>query len=161
VTIAERLFMGRSCKGIKLTTKPEQHGIDQAGNRLLRDVLESFGWVVNDTQRDYGIDSNVQVFEKNSATGAWFHVQLKSSASSEYSADGKFISQGLSVDHARHYALEMRQPIFLIHADVASKKVYWSAPQLDRQLSASCRNLDAKSVTVRILTAQILPWDSA
>jgi hypothetical protein len=120
-------------------------------------VLESFGWVVNDTQRDYGVDSNVQVFEKKSATGAWFHVQLKSSASSQYSADGTFVSQGLSLDHARHYALEMRQPIFLIHADVASKKVYWCAPQLDKQLSESIRNADAKSVTIRIPTVQILP----
>lgn len=140
-----------------MITKPEQHDIDQEGNRLLRTVLESFGWVVNDTQRDYGVDSNVQVFEKKSATGAWFHVQLKSSASSQYSADGTFVSQELSLDHARHYALEMRQPIFLIHADVASKKVYWCAPQLDKQLSESIRNADAKSVTIRIPTVQILP----
>jgi hypothetical protein len=140
-----------------LISKPEQHDIDQEGNRLLRDVLESFGWVVNDTERDYGVDSNVQVFEKKSATGAWFHVQLKSSASSKYSADGTFISQELSVDHARHYALEMRQPIFLIHADVASRRVYWCAPQLDKQLSASVRNADAKSVTIRIPTLQVLP----
>jgi len=140
-----------------LITKPEQHDTDQTGNRLLREVLESFGWVVNDTQRDYGIDSNVQVFEKKSATGAWFHVQLKSSASSNYSADGTFVSQELSADHARHYALEMRQPIFLIHADVASRQVYWCAPQLDIQLSASLRNAEAISVTVRIPTAQILP----
>jgi len=150
-------FIARSCEETKLITKPEQHDIDQAGNRLLRDVLESFGWVVNDTQRDYGIDSNVQVFEQKSATGAWFHVQLKSSASSEYSADGTFISQELSADHARHYALEMRQPIFLVHADVASKKIYWCAPQLDKQLSVSLRSAEAKSVTARVPTAQILP----
>ena len=141
----------------KLITKPEQHEIDQQGNRLLREVLESFGWVVNDTQRDYGVDSNVQVFEKRSATGAWFHVQLKSSASSEYSVDGTFISQELSVDHARHYALEMRQPIFLIHADVAAKKIYWCTPQLDDQLSASIQNTAAKSVTIRIPAGQLLP----
>src|SRR5258708_38923041 len=124
---------------------------------MLHEVLESFGWVVNETKRDYGIDSNIQVFEQKSPTGAWFHVQLKSSASSEYSSDGIFISQGLSLDHARHYALEMRQPIFLIHADVVSKKVYWCAPQLDEQLGASLRNADAKSVTVRIPTRQVLP----
>jgi uncharacterized protein DUF4365 len=140
-----------------LITKPEQHDIDQAGNRLLHEVLESFGWVINETKRDYGIDSNIQVFEQKSPTGAWFHVQLKSSASSSYSADGTFISQELSADHARHFALEMRQPIFLIHADVASWQVYWCAPQLDNQLAASLRNADAKSVTVRIPTAQILP----
>src|SRR5713226_1379862 len=138
-------------------TKPEEHEINRAGKRLLRDVSEPLEWVVNDVQEDYGIDTNVQVFDGKTPTGAWFHVQLKSSASSEYSADGTFISQELSADHARHYALEMRQPIFLIHADVASKRVYWCAPQLDKQLCASLRNADAKYVTVRIPTAQILP----
>jgi hypothetical protein len=138
-------------------TKPEEHEINQAGKRLLRDVLEPLKWVVNDVQEDYGIDTNIQVFEGKSPTGAWFHVQLKSSASSEYSTNSAFISQELSIDHARHYALEMRQPIFLIHADVVAKKVYWCAPQLDTQLSASIRNEDAKSVTIRIPTVQILP----
>jgi hypothetical protein len=138
-------------------TKPEEHEINQAGKRLLRDVLEPLKWVVNDVQEDYGVDTNIQVFDGKSPTGAWFHVQLKSSASSEYSADGTFVSQAVSVDHARHFALEMRQPIFLIHADVLSKKVYWCAPQLDEQLSTSLRNADAKSVTVRIPTAQVLP----
>src|SRR5437899_12439882 len=51
----------------------------------------------------------------------------------------------------------MRQPIFLSHADVISKKVYWCAPQLDEQLAASLRNADAKSVTVHISTRQVLP----
>lgn len=140
-----------------MITKPEQHDIDEAGNRLLHEVLESFGWVVNETKRDYGIDSNIQVFEQRSPTGAWFHVQLKSSASSDYSANGRFISQGLSFDHARHFALEMRQPIFLIHADVDSWKAYWCAPQLDDQLIAILGNTDAKSIAVRIPTRQILP----
>lgn len=140
-----------------MVTKPEEHEIDRAGKRLLRGSLEPLGWVVNEVQEDYGIDFNVQVFDGESPTGAWFHVQLKSSSSSEYSADGTFMSQGLSADHARHYALEMRQPIFLIHADVANKKVYWCAPQLDKQLSALLGNADVKFVTVRIPVAQTLP----
>jgi len=101
-------------------TKPEEHDIDRSGKRLLRQKLEPLGWVVNDVQEDYGIDSNVQVFDGQSPTGAWFHIQLKSSTSSGYSADHSFISQAISIDHARHYASEMRSPVFLIHADVAS-----------------------------------------
>jgi hypothetical protein len=73
-------------------TKPEQHDIDLAGKRLLREALESLKWVVNEVEKDYGIDFNVQVFEGRSPTGDWFHVQLKSSADSEYSADSSFIS---------------------------------------------------------------------
>jgi hypothetical protein len=61
-------------------SKSEEHEIDRAGKRLLREVLESLHWVVNDVQEDYGIDSNVQVFDGKSPTGAWFHAQLKSSS---------------------------------------------------------------------------------
>jgi hypothetical protein len=111
-------------------TKSDEHEIDRAGKRLFRSALEKLGWVLNDVQEDYGIDSNIQVFDGTHPTGAWFHAQLKSSSKSHYSTDHTFVSQELSVHHARHYALEMRQPIVLIHADVTDGKVYWHFPQL-------------------------------
>ena len=140
-----------------MITKSEEHEIDRAGKRIVRNALEKLGWVLNDVQEDYGIDSNVQVFDGNCPTGAWFHVQLKSSSHSEYSSNHTFISQELSVDHARHYALEMRQPVVLIHADVTAEKVYWHFPQLDQSLVTALGSTKAKSVTVRILTCQELP----
>lgn len=140
-----------------MIAKPEEHEINRAGNRLLREALEPLGWVVNDVQEDYGIDCNVQVFDGKSPTGAWFHIQLKSSASSGYSADRAFVSQELSVDHARHYSMEIREPVLVIHADVTSRIVYWYAPQLDRQLAKALGKTGAKSVTMRIPTSQHLP----
>jgi len=137
--------------------KPSEHETNRAGKRLLRDVLEPLGWVVNDVQEDYGIDCNVQVFDKACPTGAWFHVQLKSSICSAYSADLTFLSQELSVDHARHYALEMRGPVIVVHVDVQSRSVFWYAPQLDRRLSVSLYGTDSKSTTVRIPANQRLP----
>jgi hypothetical protein len=140
-----------------MVTKPEQHDIDRAGKRLLRKVLEPLKCVVNEVQEDYGIDFNVQVFDGTQPSGAWFHVQLKSSASSDYSANGTFVSQQLSIDHARHYALEMRQPIFLIHADITSGHLYWHAPQLDRHLVGVLATTHAQFITVRVPTARRLP----
>lgn len=140
-----------------MVTKPEEHDTNRAGKRLLREVLEPLGWVVNDVQEDYGIDSDVQVFDQKSPTGVWFHVQLKSSASPGYASDRSFVSQELSVDHAKHYALEMRDPVLLIHADVTLKSLYWYAPQLDRELVAAVNKTTAKSVTVRIPTRLRLP----
>ena len=61
-----------------MISKPKEHETNRSGKRLLREALEPLGWVVNDVQEDYGIDSNVQVFDGRSPTGAWFHVQLKS-----------------------------------------------------------------------------------
>jgi hypothetical protein len=146
--------------GIEVITKPQQHDINRAGKRLLREVLEPFG-VVNEVQEDYGIDSNVQVFDAQSPTGAWFHVQLKSSANSPYSADRSFISQELPIDHARHFALEMRQPVLLVHADATAGQVYWYAPQLDRPLAIVLNNTAAKSIRMRIPTNQRLPDTAA
>jgi uncharacterized protein DUF4365 len=140
-----------------LITKPEEHEINRAGKRLLREAVEPLGWVVNDVQEDYGIDTNVQVFDGRSPTGAWFHVQLKSSASTDYAADRTFISQQLPVGHVRHYALEMREPVLLIHADVTSESVYWYSPQLSRRLAEVLGQTGASFITVRIPTAQQLP----
>jgi hypothetical protein len=122
----------------------------------MREILESQGWVVNEIQQDYGIDFNVQVFEAQSPTGDWFHVQLKSSGSTEYSADGSFISQKLPTTHARHFALEIRDPVFLLHADVTRMQLFWHAPQLDRPLIALLSKTGAESVIVRISTKRKL-----
>ncbi len=131
-----------------MITRPEEHDIDRAGKRLLRAAVEKLGWILNDVQEDYGIDSNIQVFDGSFPTGAWFHVQLKSSRQSEYSTDQTFISQALSVDHARHYGLDMRQPVLVIHVDVTAEKVYWYFPQLDKNLANALSRSATRSATV-------------
>jgi Domain of unknown function (DUF4365) len=113
-----------------MITKPEEHDIDLAGQLLLRQAVAELGWIVNFVTQDYGVDCNIQIFEGRAPTGSWFHVQLKSSGSTKYSSDGTFISQELSTSHARHYALGMRQPVFVVHADVKEKTVRWYSPQL-------------------------------
>jgi hypothetical protein len=135
--------------------KSRQQEIDRAGRRLLRNALEPLGWVLTSIDEDYGIDYDVQVFDKINPEGMWFKIQLKSSASSDYSADRSFISQQLSIDHARHYVSELRDPLLLIHADVTREALFWCAPQLDNDLAS---RLDAQSaVIVRVPTANQLP----
>jgi hypothetical protein len=138
--------------------KSQQQDIDREGRRLLREALEPLGWVLTGFEEDYGIDYDVQVFVNGSPDGLWFKMQLKSSASSDYSADGTFVSLQLDLDHARHYALEMRDPVFLIHADILAKKIFWSAPQLDSQLVLKLAGGENSStVTVRVPTSNLLP----
>ena len=144
-----------------MITRAAKHDINRAGKRLLRAAFESFGWVLNDVEEDYGIDSNVQVFDGRDPTGAWLHVQLKSSHRSKCSADRTFVSQRLSVDHARHYVVDMRGPVLLVHADVAAERVYWYFPQLDKNLAAALRSTTARSITVRIPTCQELPHSAS
>ena len=138
--------------------KSEQQEIDRAGRRLLRQALEPLGWVLTGFEEDYGIDYDVQVFLDGSPDGLWFKIQLKSSGSSDYSVDRTFVSVELSIDHAKHYAIELRDPVLLIHADVQANKLYWSAPQLDNDLVSKLdggQNLS--TVTVRIPTSNLLP----
>jgi hypothetical protein len=139
-------------------TKPLQHDIDYAGEGLLHDVSRTLGWVANKVERDYGIDFEVQVFDGPSPSGAWFLVQLKSSSAPNYSADGSYISVTLEIDHARHFALELLQPMFIVVADVSAKRVFWHSPQLDRQLLGSLEERqDAKYVNLRVPITQELP----
>jgi hypothetical protein len=135
-----------------------EHQTDSAGKRLLREVLEPLGWTVNDKQDDYAIDANVQIFDGQSPTGAWFHVQLKSSASPDYSASRDFVSQRLELDHAKHFALELRQPVFLIVADTTAGKVFWTCPQTDNRLLDQLKPTnDSGTITVRVPTKNALP----
>jgi len=138
--------------------KSSQQEIDRAGDRLLREVLEPLGWVLVGIEEDYGIDYDVQVFAAGSPNGLWFKVQLKSSSSSRLSADGGFVSVQLDVDHAKHYALELRDPFFLIHADIQAKRIFWSALQLDRELLGKLTGDSASStVSVRVPTSNVIP----
>lgn len=138
--------------------KSERQDIDRQGKRLVRDALEPLGWVMTEIPEDYGIDYDVQVFVNGNPNGLWFKVQLKSSASSDRSADGTFISVQLDLDHARHYAIELRDPVFLLHADVESKEVFWVAPQLDNDLVRKLNSGENSStITVRVPTSNLLP----
>jgi hypothetical protein len=141
-----------------MITKPPQHDIDNAGKRILRGALEPLGWIVNEVQKDYGIDFNVQVFDGISPTGMWFHIQLKSHQAPDYSSDRTFISEPIEIDHVRHFANELQQPMFLVVADVGSKQLYWHCLQLDAKLM---QRLDEaphqETITVRVPTIQYLP----
>jgi Domain of unknown function (DUF4365) len=138
--------------------KSAQQEIDRQGRRLVREAFEPLGWVLTDFNEDYGIDYDVQVFANGSPTGLWFKIQLKSSASGDRSSDGSFISLQMDVDHAKHYSLELRDPVFLIHADVQAKRVFWHAPQLDTKLIEKLTDgSDQSTIAVRVLTANSIP----
>jgi len=140
--------------------RPAQHETDASGSRLLREVFEGFGWAVNKIEHDYGIDFDVQIFRDHEATGEWFKIQLKSSEEPSYSAGGTFISQQLDLPHAKHFAVEICEPVFIVLADVQSRRVFWHAPQLDVALKQAVgRATLAAGLTVRVPVANELPGD--
>jgi hypothetical protein len=135
--------------------RPEQHVTDSEADGIFQGVFAE--WSVNGSKRDYGWDYVVEVFRNGESTGFLFNGQLKGSRHTEYSADGSFISQELEIDSADYLARQLRQPTFLFHADVAAKKLFWSAIQLDQRVLEVLEQGRAKSLTVRIPTANVLP----
>jgi len=56
---------------------------------------------VNKLKNDYGIDLDAQIFKEHDSTGEWFKVQAEEFWSTQYSADGTFVSESLTSKHAR------------------------------------------------------------
>lgn len=145
--------------------RPKQHEIDSAGQRLVREALEPLGWVVRAVEPDYGIDFEIEVFARRTpdepleSTGVVFKAQLKSSASSDYSAEGDFVSEVIAVQNLRYLVHEINVPTILLHADAERKRVFWHALQLDARLAGSLASLpDARgTLTLRIPTVNALP----
>jgi hypothetical protein len=135
--------------------RPEQHVTDSDADAIFQGVFSE--WSVNGSQRDYGWDYVVEVFRNKESTGFLFNGQLKGSRHTAYSADGSFISQELDLDPAHYLARQLRQPTFLFHADVEAKKLFWCAIQLDQKVLEILEHRKAKSLTVRIPTANVLP----
>ena len=140
--------------------RAEEHDTDRRGRVIFLEVFQELNWLANRVEEDYGIDYNVQAFSGKHPTGAWFQVQLKSSQALTYSTDETFISYSLDIEHLVHYAIELKQPLFIVLVDVASKSVFWTCPQLNSGPIRAAHTEGAQSLTLRIPTANSLP-DSA
>ena len=140
---------------ILLKIRPEQHVTDSEASAIFESVFSD--WAVNPSKRDYGWDFNVELFRNNEATGDHFYGQLKGSRHTEYSSDGSFVSQSLDYDDADYLARLLKQPTFLFHADVVSKRLFWCSIQLDQKVLTALEAGGVKSLTVRIPTANVLP----
>ena len=137
--------------------RPVQHIIADKGITQVRTAFESLGWTVEPITNDYGLDLYVEVFVKGESTGVTFKVQVKSSESTAYSQGHAFVTEPVSKANARYWCVELKSPIVLIHADVASGKTYWTLPQLESSLERSLKQNDPGTISIRIPVANQLP----
>jgi hypothetical protein len=137
--------------------RPEQHVTDTLGHSLLTSALAPTGWVLRPLNPDYGADYEVEVFENGRTTGSTFKIQLKSSDETGYSDARDFLSVPLSVPRARYLVNELQVPTVLIQADVAARRLYWTAPQLEPGLRERLAQAsEDSSITIRIPVANDL-----
>jgi len=143
--------------------RPVHHVTDTRGHALLTSVLAPTGWVLRRLDPDYGADYEVEVFANERTTGSTFKIQLKSSEEPTYSADRSFVSVPLEVPRARYLVNELQVPTVLVQADVTANRLYWTAPQLERELHERLAQArEDSSVTIRVPTANELsaPFDA-
>ncbi len=112
--------------------RPQQQITSASGRTQIRTIFESLGWAVREIPQDtdVGIDFEVEVFESYKSTGILFKVQLKSSTQSDYSRKKDVIREHVKRKHLTYYCKELTDPVILIHADVATGRTFWLAPQL-------------------------------
>lgn len=121
-------------------------------------------WIPRDEQdqEDYGVDYEIE-FEDSAGkpTGALLKVQLKGTASPEYSEDGRRIScSSLKVERMEYYLEKLDVPVALVLVDVNAEKCYWATlsgnPEVDASYLAAREKRQA-TLTITIDTARTLP----
>ncbi|MCK4816674.1 DUF4365 domain-containing protein [bacterium] len=101
--------------------RPRQHQLEDESKYHFQSCLPP-GWVYRDKAKDYGIDAEVEVFDKSgNATGKIFNVQLK--ATDEVSKD-KSLKVRIRTDHLMYWA-KLDLPTLIVRYTSIDKKIYY------------------------------------
>lgn len=110
---------------------------------------------------DYGIDYEVEVFSdeggKGRSTGFMFKVQLKSSAEPAYAKSTPTVSVSVKKKHISYWCDELDVPVILAHADVTAGRLFWFAPQLQRDLQHQGDPKSSEKVSLQLPVENELP----
>jgi Domain of unknown function (DUF4365) len=120
--------------------RPPAHQIDELAQRILRNAVPST-WVVNQHYNDYGKDFLVEIVDDDGElTGASFYIQLKGHQRVEFSSEGTLVKHSLESKYARYYGNKVKDlPVFLVVAEVATKRAWWLFLQEALDLQQSWR----------------------
>ena len=110
----------------KHVTRPDQHVIDEKGQRVFKNAIPP-QWVCSEQSDDYGIDYQIEIFELSKPVASRTAVQLKSSREVER-ADGR-IHFLISTRNLATYVDTEPLPVFLVVADVTEGVAYFACLQ--------------------------------
>jgi len=138
---------------------PKQHQIDEKACKLFDSALPE-SWICRPQLKDYGVDREVEIFEKEKSTGIIFKVQVKGTEKPKFSSDGLIIGFSLSMDDVEYLCEELKIPVVLALVDVTTSKIWWHAIQLDSELMKRfviARQKKQTSITVHLNSENTLP----
>ena len=139
--------------------RPRQHEIDELGKRQFQQSLPP-NYLVRFQQEDYGIDGEVEVFNKGETTGIIFKFQLKSTENPIISNDSSLILHRLKLQNAQYLIEDLEISALFFLSDIKSGFTYWvdlqTNPTILNNLKIAKSRL-RKSITIKIPTSNKLP----
>ena len=139
--------------------RPVAHEIETRSRQVFERSIPP-GWVARSQTPDYGVDYDVEVFKAETSTGVTFKIQLKGSERLLLGQDHFHIGYALETDSAKYLCEELTTPTILAVVDLATETVYWTAPQLDKDLRARLGTAikeGKKSLVAHVPVANTLP----
>jgi hypothetical protein len=123
--------------------RTSSHVIEDKSRRAFAALLPP-EWVVRPVSRDYGIDEEVEVFEKQgAATGLMFFVQIKATAAPKL---GKSLKICFKV-HSLNYLRTLDLPVMIVRFHGPTGRFFWKWSHEFKQRPSSP---DVKTVTLDI-----------
>lgn len=107
-----------SGKNARMPMRPMQHRLESQ-SRTAFQLRMPANWVESRREHDYGLDSDVEIFDGDAATGARFSVQLKSSKAPGSRACTKIKSSSLN------YWLAQDVPVLVFHWNSESDSAWY------------------------------------
>ncbi|ULQ61053.1 DUF4365 domain-containing protein [Brucepastera parasyntrophica] len=141
--------------------RPIQHIIDSEAKKIFENSIPS-EWVCRFQDSDYGIDYEIEIFEKNKSTGVIFKIQLKGTQNIKKINKNEFVSFSLDIENVDYYLNQIKIPLFIVVVDVSNKDIFWHNPILDNNLKDKYYKADnkkQKTISININTNNQLPKD--
>jgi Domain of unknown function (DUF4365) len=116
--------------------RSEAHQIDEEAKGLFLTTIPS-RWIRNELHSDYGKDYHVEITQAiiyhakgeerrtNKVTGNIFYAQVKGTDRANYLKESPVIAFPLPLRHLTYFMDEVPQPVFLVVADVQTRRCYW------------------------------------
>lgn len=93
----------------------------------IQTIFEEKGWIFRrmDGSTDYGIDSEVEIADKNKVTGKMFKCQIKGTQTTNFEKD--YFTVQVNVSTWNNWKT-INLPVIALLCNVDSKEIYWTLP---------------------------------
>src|SRR5947208_1172102 len=110
---------------MELPKRTTQHVIGDQGSRVLQHSIPP-NWVYRDLEGkgDYGVDGEIEIFDKETPSGLSFRVQIRSHEDCAWNSDGEYVEP--VQQSTRNYWRMQTTPVVLIRCDTRLKTAYWA-----------------------------------